>query len=407
MLKHLKYCLSAQLVLTTLTYGDIYSRDQERAEELVEENDDDSYLVISDDPEESDQDFTDNKSQDNTYHRNAGTLATANLEKSTQKMCHFSFFGEMLYLKAYFQGAPSVPITNAEQINSRHPSLTSDYFSEEYNPFDLDFAFGFRVGFDFKAHWMGIENQLVWMRYHTSTHTNFSTGILNSRIYGSYWNRSDTEPCGLGYKINYQTKIDWDMIDLTSKIPLSPLKRITLSPKIGVRGLISDVQANIHKIKSFYGCTQPSLTPPQNTQTNKLSQKYNAIGLLCGFDSDIDLGIGFHFATIFNAAAVFGEVDTKNIGSKWEPVIRPDSFPFTYTAKDSYYAVSPIFDAKFNFSWKKECFNNKVGFDISIGYEIEYMPNFLQLVSLSDSGDNVEKYDFSMQGLNVGLGISF
>ena len=113
---------------------------------------------------------------------------------------------------------------------------------------------------------------------------------------------------------------------------------------------------------------------------------------------------------MFNAAAVFGEVETKNIGNAGNPYIPSTpipSIPRSYTSKESFYTVSPIIDAKLKFSWKKECFNNKVGFDISLGYEVEYMPNFLQLIRLNDSGNETQKYDFSMQGLNIGLGISF
>lgn len=391
MLKHLKYCLSAQLVLTTLTYGDVYSSERSTAQQLAQEQDDNLFLWLADSGQQA--------------GSSSGSLPIQAVP-CVKKMDHFSAFGQMLYLKPYFQGVPVFGIGN--QVSQSDPTFRSLPYA--YQMLDLSWDFGFRVGLGFKANWMGLENQLIWMRYHTANQKQYPQASYPdlTRVLGELWNSSATARNGRAFKISSNTSIDLDMIDLTSKIPLTPLKKVMLAPKIGVRGLISNIGFFTQDIKTAYGNTQDVLTPPQNITSNTLSEKYNAVGLVSGFDGDIDLGKGFHFDTVFNVAATFGQVKTENIALASSPGLESSGYPDANNpVSSSFYTVLPIIDAQFKLAWRKECFDHKMSFDISVGYEFEYMPSFLQLMLVSDFGDQVDQYDFSMQGLNAGIRICF
>lgn len=399
MLKHLKYILSAQLVLASFTYGNISDTEDEN----FEDNDEIAY----DDQENGREDVV--PSSFSVNQQNAQPMPQKAISPVSQPSCHYKFFGEMLYLKPYFQGMISFVKSNQSQYSSSLSATTT--FQKRIDKdlgFDLDFDFGFRVGFSFKSHWLDVENQLIWMRFHTSTSHHFSHSVFFSKTYYAYWNNSFAEPCGKTYKPSYRSKIDWDVIDLVSKVPLHPIQRFIVAPKLGIRGLISEVRNKMNNIKAEWGCNGVFVfTPPLNTQINTISEKYNAIGLLGGFDTDTDIGIGFHFDTIFNASLVFGEMHVKNLSNKIVPIQRPDSYPTTYLAKDRYYLLQPLIDTQLLLSWKKKCFRNKVGFDVYAGYELHYMPDFLQMIRLKDSGDEIEQFDMSMQGITAGMAISF
>lgn len=385
MLKHLKYYLSAQLALTSLAYGDSHNFKNEIASSQKHDDYDELFMWLADAGSSTNQ---------------LSVPPTTQKIRSTSVVDRYSFLVEMLYLKPYFQDTSAFTILS-------NPPLHAGYTAQALN---LHASFAFRLGFGFKANWMGAETQLAWMRFYNSTKKTYPKSSYpnnRSRLLVSPWDNSFTEPNGAGYIFSTSAKTSLDFIDLTSKIPLTPLKKLTLSPKIGVRGLVSELKFTIQDIKTAYGTTQDVFTPPQNIATNIIKQKYNGVGLLGGFDSITDLGMGFHFDTIFNAAAVFGNVNTSNLGGFIAPGLETVYNSHSFFSQKNFYAFLPIIDAQFKFGWKKACFNNAVAFDITLGYEIEYMPNFLQFIHSNDSGSYIQPADFSMQGLNLGLTISF
>lgn len=405
MQKHWKYILLMQFTLVCYSHAELTATD-------------DGYLLES---EEADGDLSLEDALNDSYPPDEGApqppakpVNVVTPRSNTD--LKYTFFGEMLYLRPYFQGMESFDAINTSQFPSLTSSTTTSQVRQDnIKVFDWDFNFGFRLGFQFKTHWLNMESELIWMRFHAS-HTKHlplavvsnSTAFLYDLEYEPYWNRSISEPCGQGYDVSYHTKLNWDQIDLLSKFPLHPLQRFTIAPKLGIRGLISQVRLKLNDIKDGIGCYGPIITSgPLNTQTSKLYQRYHAIGLLTGFDTDTNLGWGFHFDTLFNAALVFGNMHTKNIGSKIESVVPPNSFPVVYSSQTNFYMLKPVFDVQLLLSWKRNFFSDKMGLDIYAGYEVHFIPNYLQALRLVDSGDQVQEYDLSMQGFVVGMGISF
>lgn len=418
MQKHWKYILLMQITLACYSYAELTASDDEY---LLENENSVSEELVFLESEDADGDLSLDDALNDSYLADESapeplvkpvTVVNPRMDTDLQ----YTFFGEMLYLRPYFQEMESFDAINSSQFPPLTSSTTTSQIRQDHiKGVDWDFNFGFRLGFQFKAHWLNMESELIWMRFHADHTKHFPLAVVSNYteflydlVYGPYWNRSDTEPCGQGYDVSYHTKLNWDQIDLLSKFPLHPLKNFTIAPKLGIRGLISQVRVKLHDIKDGIGCGGPIVTSgPLDTQTSKLYQRYHAIGLLTGFDTDTNLGWGFHFDTLFNAALVFGDMRTKNNSSKTEPVVPPNSYPFTYTSKASYYMLKPVFDAQVLLSWKRNFFKDKMGLDIYAGYELHFIPDYVQALRLSDSGDQIQEYDLSMQGLVAGLGISF
>lgn len=385
MLKHLKYYFSAQLVLTTLTYGSIPNFENKVASSKTHEEYDDLFNWLAD-----------TSSTTNQFNM----PSTASKTRLKDNVDRYLFLAQLLYLKPYFQDTTVFTVLDAPDEGKR-----ALYSSQLFN---LNAPFAFRLGFQYKANWLGLENQLAWMRFYTSTKKTYpkSSTPAKTRILRPDWN-SHTEPVGDAYIMSSIANIGLNVIDLTSKIPLTPLKQVKLYPKIGLRGVVSNFNFSIQDIKSGYGATQYVFTPPQNIQTSEVKQKFNGVGLVGGFDTMTDLGIGFHFDTVFNAAAVFGNVNTSNLGYYVVPGLETIYNTTYFKAQDNFATFLPIIDGQIKFGWKKDCFDHKVAFDISLGYEIQYFPSFLQFIHQDPVADFIQPTDYFMQGLNFGFAISF
>jgi len=393
MLRQWKYFFSSQLALAFFAGGEVYSQEDETFYNSHEE----MFDQITNGESKSDFEL----SIDNC----SVTACQMPVETSVSKqIIPYSIVGEMLYLKPYLQGMISTFGRDSPLEVSTLREIT-----DRLHGFDLDFDFGFRIGTGFRANWMNLETDLTWMHFHS--HSSQDLPIGNPFIgfnYNGYWNNSFSEPFGGGYVLSHRVKLHFDQIDLASKIPLVPTKWFTIAPKLGIRGILTDINVKFKEFKTDWGLQQLIIiTPPFNTVLMTQKEKYRAIGLLTGLDTATNFGKGFYLDTIFNAALVFGDLHTAHRSKTIVPIQTPDSLPTIYDSKTSDYLFRPVIDAQFLLSWKKEWRSPKVSIDIHAGYEVHYLPNFLQMVRLNDSGSEVNEYDFSMQGVIAGITFSF
>ena len=343
-----------------------------------------------------------------------------------RKMHHYALIGEMLYLKPYLGSMPWIYSENDSQYNNASLSTTtSTAISDRIKNMEMDFDFGFRVGVGFNTTWMKMENQITWMRLHTQTSKSLSplTSVVPTLIeyqnynqplaYKPYWftiglgvTTPYTFPPGQIVSGKESTTFHWDQIDAVSKIPLRPLKRATFSPLLGVRGLISEIKSNMTEVYNTYGTTLVTI-PPFNTTSTDLKETFNAVGLVAGLDSDINFGMGFHLSALFDAALVYGNMKTSTDFSTSVPVISQIFTPQDHRAFEESYKFKPLIDLQATLSWNRNFWNNKLAFNVHVGYEVHYMPNFIELIRTIDSGNTTYTYDLMLQGLNAGLGLSF
>ncbi|MCX6990370.1 MAG: Lpg1974 family pore-forming outer membrane protein [Chlamydiae bacterium] len=347
-----------------------------------------------------------------------------------RKMHHYAIIGEMLYLKPYLGSMPWIYLENDSEYNDPiSPSTTYSNVSERIKNIEMDFDFGFRVGVGFNTTWLNMENQVTWMRLHTQTSKSLSplTSVVPSLLdnnynqplsYQPFWFTLGLETLGRGKLAPYiippgqivsgkeSTIFHWDQIDGVSKIPLNALKRATFSPLLGVRGLISEIKSNMTEVYNYYGTT-PATTPPFNTTSTDLKETFNAVGLVAGLDSDINFGMGFHLSALFDAALVYGNMKTSNHFSSNVPVISQYITPQDHRAFEESYKFKPLIDLQATLSWNRNLWKNKLAFNVHVGYEVHYMPNFFEFIRTIYSGNTTYTYDLMLQGLNAGLGLSF
>lgn len=334
---------------------------------------------------------------------------------------HYVLMGEMLYLKPSLDSMPWLYQYDNSQDND--PAVSSTTYmkqSDKLKMIDLPSDFGFRVAAGFNTTWMNMEFLVSWERLYTHKNSsvsplpvvNFSDPTFNQPVtYYSFWNSTITQPANVGqiYFANNKTKFHWNQIDLTGKIPLKAAKRFSLSPVLGVRGVISSFQTKTNFYTTQYGVTNTT-TPPFNENITDVKQNFRAIGLLGGLDGDLDFGMGFHLSTLVEGALVFGNLKSYNNEQLNTPVVPTRLVPTTYNTSISSQGFKPIVDAQVALSWNYSFWKDKLTLNMHIGYEAHYVPNFFQLIYyLADNGDNETTifYDLTVQGLDAGLGLSF
>lgn len=333
---------------------------------------------------------------------------------------HFALIGEMLYLKPYLGKTPWLYADNFSQYtSSSNPAI----FPKTIKTLEMDFDFGFRLGFGFNTSWMNMENQVTWMRLHTQTTQKLTpvTNIVaatNYTVFGqplayeTYWTSLGYYPYvpPMGQIIDGQqsTNFEWDQIDAVSKIPLTPFKVATFSPLFGLRGLVYQISSKLTNIINAYG---PDLatTPPFNNLITELKQTFNAVGLVGGLDGDVNFGQGFHLSALLDAALVYGNVKTSNNTRLNVPVVPTETVPVEYSYATHGYKVKPVFDFQATLSWNRGSSDGKMAFNIHMGYEVHYMPHLIEYVRIyiPGQGSKSQSYDSMLQGFNAGLGLSF
>ena len=343
---------------------------------------------------------------------------------SIERRHHYFLMGEILYLKPSLDSMPWLSVYDNTNFND--PDSASTTFSSQSDKLKLiniPFDFGFRVAAGFNATWLNLQLLASWERFHTSKTTSVPklTVIHTDQAYNqpvfydNYWSDSSTETYdGQIYFANNKTQFHWDQIDLTAKIPLKALNRFTLSPVLGVRGLISNFDTTTSLFYDQYGSTYTT-TPPFNENIDVVKQKYNAIGLLAGLDSDVDFGKGFHLSALLEGALVFGELKTYNNSQLILPGPTLQSnqstiYPTTSTLTMKSYVFKPMLDAQVALSWKRAFWKDKVTLNIHLGYEAHFIPNFFELLYyITDDKNNPQPsyFDLTMQGLDAGIGLSF
>ncbi|MCX6990369.1 MAG: Lpg1974 family pore-forming outer membrane protein [Chlamydiae bacterium] len=343
---------------------------------------------------------------------------------SLERRHHYFLMGEMLYLKPSLDSMPWLSVYDNTDFND--PDLVSTTFSSQSDKLKLiniPFDFGFRVAAGFNASWLNLEILGSWERFHTSNTTSVpkltviksDSGYNQPVMYDNYWSTSLKEtPDGQVYFANNQTQFHWDQIDLTAKIPLKALNCFTLSPVLGVRGLISNFDTTTSLFYNQYGSTYTT-TPPYNENIDVIKQKYNAIGLLGGLDGDVNFGKGFHLSALLEGALVFGELKTYNNSQLIlpGPTLQSDSttkYPTISNLSMKSYGFKPMLDAQVALSWNRAFWKDKITLNIHLGYEAHFMPNFFELqYYITDTKHNAQPtyFDLTMQGLDAGIGLSF
>lgn len=343
-----------------------------------------------------------------------------------QKLHHYVLYGEMLYVKPYMGGMPWTYLQdNSQLFNPNSSSTTYSAISEDIKNITMDFDFGFRIGVGFNTTWMKLENQLTWMRLHTQTSHELSTltNIVNTvdpayafgqpLIYSPFWFSLSDSALSTGASVpgieigaSETTKLKWDQIDWVFKIPLTPMKKLAFLPLLGIRGLISTVSSKQSQFFAAYGDTFTT-TPPFNNTVTQLKERFNAVGLVAGMESDIHFGWGIHLSALLDASIVYGNVKRNHHTVINVPVVPGKLVPQDYYAYDQNSKFKPIFDGQATLSWNWNFCKSKYTLNTHIGYEVHYMPDFLEFIRVINDGDTPYTYDLMMQGFNAGLGLSF
>lgn len=341
------------------------------------------------------------------YPASLGSAQDQSLKVSLQQKEHYTLMGEMLYLKPGFDSLPWFYVIDYAQANDVSlPSTTFSAQSTQLKVIDLPFDFGFRLAAGFNPTWLNLNLLLSWERFYTSGSSSvpqiseFTVNNYNQpTAYISFWNGNG--PAGQINVASQTSSFDWDQIDFIGAICLKAMNRLTLSPLLGLRGLITKFNSTINYSTNQYGSTTVT-APPFNQSVTALKQKFNAIGLVGGLDGDLDFGRGFHLKALMEGSVTFGELKTQNNQQVIVPI--GSQVPTVRNQELKTYGFKPMLDAQVALFWTRAFYENKMKLDIHLGYEAHFIPNFFQFITKNNYS---RFFDLTMQGLDAGIGLSF
>jgi len=332
---------------------------------------------------------------------------------------HYVFAGEMLYLKPSLDSMPWFSVYDDTENNSSALSTTTfSKQSSQLKQINLPYDFGFRIAMGLDATWMNLKILANWMRLHTHEDSSVPTlpvinfadpGINQPLFYRAFWTSEITHPTGQIYFANNHTNFHFDQVDLTTKVPLRAMRKLTLAPLIGVRAVIADFKTTINYFTTQYGSTDTT-TPPFNENITEVKERFRAMGPVAGFDGNLSLGWGFHLNTLVDAALVFTDLKSFNQEQKIVPVQVGVQVPVVYNTSMKSLGFKPMIDVQLALTWNKGFWQDKMTLNFHMGYEAHFTPNFFDLIyfkSDSNTADTNVFYDLTLQGLNAGIGLSF
>lgn len=318
----------------------------------------------------------------------------------------FNAYGDMLYWKAS---------DSSTHWGLKIDTTNSPFVTEDKYAFTFDWDFGFRLGFDYLTPWNELLLDLNWTRFYTrSTNVHQDLSILanftsiQSNAVKFYLNlmSSSLTLAGNPYKITADYSIHWDQVDFNIKKKLPLAKRFVLTPFGGIRFLASRFALNLAYYTDYWGTTEVS-QPPTNFSTMNLKNTFLAIGILGGFQGDLDLGRGFGLFFMGNGFIGSASGKASNEGNAYTASTTPTASRLIHMPRNT--ILKTMIDISAGIDWQKSFYKERIALMLMAAYELHVLfssPDFVYDSNFNNSTTDPST-NFQLQGMTIRAGLQF
>ncbi len=299
---------------------------------------------------------------------------------------HLTAYGDFLYWKANLSDFAYI-ISN-DTGSSADFQRTIEQIGGQFDP-------GFRLGLNYEMHCTGWDLDLNWSRLYSS-HQQSTTN--SGKTLFQYWITPEDHESGTITSASGESGVYFNELDFTIGRSLRFSKWMQLRPFFGIRQLWLDLKQKIQ------------LTNSSNQQTTvQLKNDISHFGLLAGFGTEFNFGKGFGLYGDAGISAVYGS--NQATYKSTEPFeTNPQRADLS---TDSNQEMTAIMDLGCGLFWRDAFFDDRVGFEASIGYEMHLLPNQYYNYRLAVVETGISNSFFktenslSFHGLVLSFGVSF
>lgn len=309
-------------------------------------------------------------------------------------------FGNFLYWKASLDGVAWA--TTAKVVARPSGGDTLDDFKTRMVHFDYSPAFQVGIGVGLPYDQWDVSVQ--WLRT-DSTGRDHARGDLTIDV----GNKIILDEIGLiqglltpPNRASAHCRVHLHIIDLVLGRTFFWSKYFVFRPFAGVRGAWLKLDWDL----SFTMPIQSHAPLDQTYTFADINNRFNAAGLIGGFESKWNLYRGFGLFSHATASLIYGVSSEK---TKQEffliPAMTSDLFEQTFSAKNSTHAVKGVFDIAIGLKWEKDL-TKRWHLLLRAGYDFFYWPAVTQKTILQITRVR-DRSDLSFQGFIVGARLDY
>lgn len=334
------------------------------------------------------------------FEEKLNKLEIENGIKSRPETTSFNVFGDFLYWKASLDGVAWA--TTAEVVPGVGGGTVFDKYKTRTVHFDYSPAFQVGVGIGLPYdHW---DLSVCWLRTH-STGKDRASGELTVAI----GNRLILDTIGLlqglltpPNEATAHSRVHLDVVDFVLGRTFFWSRYFTFRPFAGVRGVWLNLDWDI----AFTMPIQPDSAETQSYTFADIDNRFNAAGLVGGFESKWNLYQGFGLFSYATASLIYGDSSEKTKQKFFHvPSFSSTVIEQTFTAENSAHTVKGVFDIAVGLKWAMK-FYKDYRILLRVGYDFFYWPEVTQKTIIQSTRIR-ERADLSFQGLIVGGRLDF
>lgn len=244
---------------------------------------------------------------------------------------------------------------------------------------DFDYSAGLKLGLSFipecQAFW---DTKLYWTYYSSNSKTNIPTGdqFLTSLFFsGSFFISED-----LFFGAVSHWQLIMNMVDLEASHSFKPVKSLTLTPKIGIKGGTINQKIKTDWDAILYNATE------------RVANDFTGIGPSFGLDAKLNLYKQLNLVGSIATALMYGSwnnQDVYTIPSSFLNIVPPKTISTRLKQKKLGIAMIDYF---LGLEWAHE---GRSRVAVQLGYEMQYWANQLKLIAVQQLPTNG---DLTIQG---------
>ncbi len=330
-----------------------------------------------------------------------------------QKELSFSVYGDFLYWGTSFDYVPYYQTVD---------NLPNSFASIQPLNATIGWDPGFRIGLSYyDQDWRDFTTAFEWTRYYSnnsgSSEDTYPFGFLgapeadvpaHNGTLDPFWPTVANVTSGNTWRASYTYSQKFDGFDLLFRECFKAKEFWSLTATGGLRGVLNRQKLNVYASGASNGLVVTD-QPPFDTTNVYLSQQFNAIGLLGGITSTLDLGWGFSFFLGGNASLAFGKA--KSSSYQVRSVINASDDDTDRSTRITYSVnrVLPMFDLSTGIEWKDTFSDNTWGINFMAAYESHLFINYPSFLYLQETFNRVTPVNTNMyfQGLTLRAGLDF
>jgi len=315
-----------------------------------------------------------------------------NIPSTNTHSLHYAIYGDFIYWNAFVSNYTwefAYPITGTATYKGLH----------------FDWKPGFRIGANFKSHWLDLIFDANWTRFYTvssQTYADLDSAAYNvSSGFVQFLRSLIPDVAGTSYYAQAKAQLSLNQVDMTIKKGFEILgNKLLFLPFAGYRLFFYKLNTDQQFIQNTSGATFSNTFPKNNSPIFTHNHSFGQ-GLILGLKGDLKLGYGFDFFTSVNGALVVGNDQASR--KEYYYVVDGDTTINSYKKKATKF--HGMADIEAGASWNKKFSNDTWGLCVRATYEAHMIFNSpSQIFSSPTAQPNLTT---TLHGLSVGAGVKF